>query len=128
MNLEILNTIQWVVLWSILFVLFFVVKSKLKKKDINYLKNRYFFLSFLVLTLLTHTQFYTLNENQDIKAATKQFTYSSSNKTMEKYLEENKGKVIKRSEEDREKELSIQKAKSEKLIKQIEEKHKEKQK
>lgn len=58
--------------------------------------------------------------------ASQKFTFSANNNTIDNYLEENKGNVKVRTEEDRELELKQQQEKSKALAKEIEQQSKEK--
>lgn len=124
MQLEILNTLMWVVYCLVFLLVFVLLRNKSGRKDI--FKFKYCFVLILVTTLLTHKQFYTLTEKSDMIGASQKFTFSANNNTIDNYLEENKGNVKVRTEEDRELELKQQQEKSKALAKEIEQQSKEK--
>ena len=124
MQFEALNTTQWVCYWLLILVVFLMLRKKFKLKEV--LKFKYFFLVLLGTTIVTHNQFYSLTEKSDMNVATKKFTFSTNNNTLENYLEDSEGIIKVRTEQDREDELHYQKQKSKDLANQIEKQSKEK--
>lgn len=123
MQFEILNTLQYLVGLVLTTCVMFYVKDKYFK-----FKYRYYTLVVLLVTGVTHKQFYTLTEIQDVKQTQnimqRQSNSISNDKTLDMYikLKENTDSEFKvKTTEDL---LKEQKQKSQQLIKQIENKHK----
>lgn len=68
MEFEILNTIRFLVFTLVFGLIFWYAKRSLKLSKGIKLKWKYYLVSVVALTLLTHTQFYTLTEKEDTKA------------------------------------------------------------
>lgn len=87
MQFEILNTIYWLVGFTFLAITYEVISKKFNKT----FKRKYLYIGFVIATLITHQQFYTLTEKVDAQNTQEMFKRQSKtlqyNKTLDNYLE-----------------------------------------
>lgn len=124
MEFEILNTIRFLVFMFLFGAVFWYIKRKFKKEVGVFLQWKYYFLVVMGLTLLTHTQFYTLTEKEDVKGTVNIMLQQKDNfnsREVSKYLENTQPeRLLDRS--NLEKELLLEQEKSKQLAKQIDNK------
>lgn len=123
MQFEILNTIQYLVVLILCTILMFYVKDRFIK-----FKYRYYLLAVLVVTGLSHTQFYTLTETQDVEQTQnimqRQSNSISNDKTLDSYIEMKENKDSQVEVKTIETLLKEQKQRSLELANEIENKYK----
>ena len=124
MEFEILNTIRFLVFMFLFGGIFWYIKRKVKSKQSIVLRWKYYFISVVVLTLLTHTQFYTLTEKGDVKDTVNIMLQQKDNfnsREVSKYLDNTQpDKLVDRS--NLEEELLLEQEKSKQLANQIDNK------
>lgn len=124
MEFEILNTIRFLVFMLLFGGIFWYIKRKVKSKQSIVLRWKYYFISVVVLTLLTHTQFYTLTEKEDVKDTVNIMLQQKDNfnsREFSKYLDNTQpDKLVDRS--NLEEELLLEQEKSKQLANQIDNK------
>lgn len=124
MEFEILNTIRFLVFMFLFGGIFWYIKRKVKSKQSIVLRWKYYFISVVVLTLLTHTQFYTLTEKEDVKDTVNIMLQQKDNfnsREVSKYLDNTQpDKLVDRS--NLEEELLLEQEKSKQLANQIDNK------
>lgn len=117
MQLEVLNTVVWVVIWLCVLSLFIWLKKKTKNKVLTL---RGLGCVFLLSTLVSYSQFFTLTEKADINTATTKFTYNQQNsKLLDSYLEENQNEHVVTSQEIMDTFVKEQQKKSSELAESI---------
>lgn len=124
MEFEILNTIRFLVFVFLFGGIFWYIKRKFKSKQSIVLRWKYYFISVVVLILLTHTQFYTLTEKGDVKATVNIMLQQKDNfnsREVSKYLDNTQPeKLVDRG--NLEEELLLEQEKSKQLANQIDNK------